>query len=66
MVLISLDGGATMMEIDHDLRQVYCEEMRTSDDTLGILLPNEETVSQRLTNPIVTTFIDTEKISFER
>ncbi|XP_030764076.1 ankyrin repeat domain-containing protein 13D isoform X1 [Sitophilus oryzae] len=60
------DDGATMMEIDHDLRQVYCEEMRTSDESLGILLPNEETVSQRLTNPIVTTYIDTDKISFER
>lgn len=54
------------MEIDHDLRQVYCEEMRSSDDTLGVLMPNEETVSQRLTNPIVTTYVDTEKISFER
>lgn len=65
-LLMSIDDGATMMEIDHDLRQVYCEEMRTSDESLGILLPNEETVSQRLTNPIVTTYIDTDKISFER
>ncbi|CAH1135556.1 unnamed protein product [Ceutorhynchus assimilis] len=65
-VFQSQNGGATMMEIDHDLRQVYCEEMRSADDTLGIWLPNEETVSQRLTNPIVTTFVDTEKISFER
>nr|CAI5846460.1 unnamed protein product [Callosobruchus analis] len=60
------DDGATMMEIDHDLQQVYCEQMRTTDDALGILIPNEESVSQRLTTPIVTTYIDTEKISFER
>ncbi|XP_060522044.1 ankyrin repeat domain-containing protein 13D isoform X2 [Cylas formicarius] len=60
------DDGATMMEIDHDLRQVYCEEMRSSDETLGVLLPNEETVSQRLTTPIITTYVDTDKISFER
>ncbi|XP_019761053.1 ankyrin repeat domain-containing protein 13D isoform X2 [Dendroctonus ponderosae] len=60
------NGSATVMEIDHDLRQVYCEEMRSSDDTLGVLMPNEETVSHRLTNPIVTTYVDTEKISFER
>lgn len=55
-----------MMEIDHEIQQCYLEELKTSDETLGVLLPNEETVSQRLTNPIVTTYIDTEKISFER
>lgn len=55
-----------MMEIDHDLQQVYCEQMRTTDDALGILIPNEDSVSQRLTTPIVTTYVDTEKISFER
>ncbi|KAJ8923292.1 hypothetical protein NQ315_001850 [Exocentrus adspersus] len=58
--------GATMMEIDHDLQQVYCEQMRTTDDALGILIPSEDSVSQRLTTPIVTTYVDTEKISFER
>lgn len=61
-----LDDGATMMEIDHDLQQVYCEEMRTTVDALGVLIPTEESVSQRLTTPIVTTYVDTEKISFER
>ncbi|KAG5899028.1 hypothetical protein JTB14_000054 [Gonioctena quinquepunctata] len=60
------NDGATMMEIDHDTQQVYCEQMRTTEDTMGILIPNEESVSQRLTTPIVTTYIDTEKISFER
>ncbi|RZC34199.1 ankyrin repeat domain-containing protein 13D, partial [Asbolus verrucosus] len=60
------NDGATMMEIDHDIQQVYCEEMRTPDVALGILIPNEESVSQRLTTPIVTTYVDTDKISFER
>ncbi|XP_049817825.1 ankyrin repeat domain-containing protein 13D isoform X2 [Aethina tumida] len=60
------NDGATMMEIDHDLQQVYCEQMRAPDEALGILIPHEETVSQRLTTPIVTSFVDTEKISFER
>ncbi|CAG9812412.1 unnamed protein product [Phaedon cochleariae] len=60
------NDGATMMEIDHDLQQVYCEQMRTTEESLGVLIPNEESVSQRLTTPIVTTYIDTEKISFER
>ncbi|KAL1488610.1 hypothetical protein ABEB36_014413 [Hypothenemus hampei] len=60
------NGGATIIEIDHDLQQVYCEEMKSTDETLGVLLPNEDSVSQRLTNPIVTTYVDTDKISFER
>ncbi|XP_057658211.1 ankyrin repeat domain-containing protein 13D isoform X1 [Diorhabda carinulata] len=60
------NDGAVMMEIDHDLQQVYCEQMKTTEDSLSILMPNEESVSQRLTTPIVTTYIDTEKISFER
>lgn len=60
------NDGAMMMEIDHDLQQVYCEQMRTSDEAVGILIPNEDSVSQRLTTPIVTTYVDTEKISFER
>jgi hypothetical protein len=55
-----------MMEIDHDIQQVYCEQMKTPDEALGILVPNEESVSQRLTTPIVTTYVDTDKISFER
>ncbi|XP_063904695.1 ankyrin repeat domain-containing protein 13D isoform X2 [Zophobas morio] len=58
--------GATMMEINHDIKQVYCEEMKTPDEALGILIPNEESVCQRLTTPIVTTYVDTDKISFER
>ncbi|KAJ8959065.1 hypothetical protein NQ318_022321 [Aromia moschata] len=60
------NDGATMMEIDHDLHQVYSEQMKAVDDGLGILIPSEDSVSQRLTTPIVTTYVDTEKISFER
>lgn len=60
--------GATMMEIDHDLRQVFCEQMKVPDMAFpgGALLPTDEALSQRLTTPIVTTYVDTEKISFER
>lgn len=57
---------ATMMEIDHDQQQIYVEEMRHSDDASNVLMPTEESVSQRLTTPIVTTYVDTDKISFER
>ncbi|XP_044272439.1 ankyrin repeat domain-containing protein 13D isoform X1 [Tribolium madens] len=58
--------GATMMEIDHDIQQVYCEEMKAPDEALGVLIPTEDSLSQRLTTPIVTTYVDTDKISFER
>lgn len=55
------------MEIDHENKQVFFEEMRviTTAD-LQILQPNAESVSARLTTPIVTTYVDTDKICFER
>ncbi|XP_014276141.1 ankyrin repeat domain-containing protein 13D isoform X2 [Halyomorpha halys] len=58
---------ATIMEIDHENKQVFFEEMKviTTAD-LQILQPNAESVSARLTTPIVTTYVDTDKICFER
>lgn len=58
---------ATIMEIDHENKKVFFEEMRviTTAD-LQILQPNAESVSARLTTPIVTTYVDTDKICFER
>lgn len=55
-----------MMEIDHDQKKVICEQMKVSANDMSVLLPTEEAVSQRLTSPIVTTYVDTDKISFER
>lgn len=55
-----------MLEIDHDLKQVYCEEMQIHEEAAEVLSANRDAVSQRLTTPIVTTYIDTDKISFER
>lgn len=61
------NDGATMMEVDHDTRKVYVEHMKLiSDDNIQLMEPSEEGVIARLTNPIVTTYIDTDKISFER
>ncbi|XP_041349003.1 ankyrin repeat domain-containing protein 13B-like [Gigantopelta aegis] len=61
-------GTATVMEVDHDQKEVYTEVMRLADVTqpLQTTRPSEEAVAARLTSPIVTTFIDTDKISFER
>ncbi|XP_012533297.1 ankyrin repeat domain-containing protein 13D [Monomorium pharaonis] len=61
------NDGATMMEVDHETRKVYVEHMKLiEDDNIQLMEPSEEGVIARLTNPIVTTYIDTDKISFER
>ncbi|XP_076653675.1 ankyrin repeat domain-containing protein 13D isoform X2 [Halictus rubicundus] len=61
------NDGATMMEVDHETREVYVEHMKLIDiDNMQLMEPPEEGVLARLTNPIVTTYIDTDKISFER
>ncbi|XP_051172828.1 ankyrin repeat domain-containing protein 13D isoform X2 [Leptopilina boulardi] len=61
------DDGATMMEVDHETRKVYVEHMNLiGDENIQLMEPSEEGILARLTNPIVTTYIDTDKISFER
>lgn len=56
-----------MMEVDHETRKVYVEHMKLiGDDNVQLMEPSEEGILARLTNPIVTTYIDTDKISFER
>lgn len=48
--------------------QVYIENMRTltTEQALATMRPHPAMVSHRLTTPIATTYIDTDKISFER
>ncbi|KAG8036043.1 hypothetical protein G9C98_004622 [Cotesia typhae] len=61
------NDGATMMEVDHETRKVYVEHMKLiDDDNVQLMVPSEEGIMARLTNPIVTTYVDTDKISFER
>lgn len=60
-------NGADLYEIDHDTRTVYCEEMKIiSPDELDSYVQSEEQISARLTTPLVLTFVDTDKINFER
>jgi hypothetical protein len=56
------------MEIDHDAHQVFTETIRAlpSQSDASVMQPSEDAVAARLTAPIVTTYIDTEKIMFER
>lgn len=56
-----------MMEVDHETKQVFVEQMKVASPTeLQVIHPSREMVGARLTAPIVTTYIDTDKISFER
>lgn len=59
-----------MMEVDHDLCQTHVEQMQVLPpeylDLAGTLRPSPESLSARLTSPVVATYIDTHKISFER
>ena len=60
--------SAIVMEIDHDARQVFQETMRVLPEPpdISFLRPSDDAVAARITAPIVTTYIDTEKIAFER
>lgn len=61
-------NSANVMEVDHDARQIYVETMQVQPQVpdISMLAPTDDQVAARLTSPIVTTYIDTEKISFER
>ena len=56
------------MEVDHDNQEVYSETIQLQQMPMlaSMLEPTEEEVAARLTSPIMTTFIDTDKIAFER
>lgn len=66
--LFSAVNHATVMEIDHDLEQVYSEhiEILNPPPDVSMMKPSQRMISARLTAPIMTTFLDTEKIAFER
>ncbi|CAL1544586.1 unnamed protein product [Lymnaea stagnalis] len=62
------DNTASIMEVDHDLNEVYQETIRVlplSADP-SVMRPSEEAVAARLTSPANTTYVDTNRISFER
>ena len=56
------------MEVDHDSQEVYQETIRVlppSADS-SVMRPSENAVAARLTSPAATTYVDTDRISFER
>ena len=56
------------MEVDHDQKEVFSETMQLDLESpdVSLMQASSESVAARLTNPIVTTYLDTDKISFER
>lgn len=62
------NNSATLMEVDHDQKEVFSETMQLDLESpdVSIMQASSESVAARLTNPIVTTYLDTDKISFER
>ena len=61
------ENGADLYEIDHDTRTVYCEEMKIlSLEELETYVQSDEQISARLVTPLVLTYLDTDKINFER
>ena len=62
------DNEAVFMEWDHENHQIFSETITipTVHAADPFVLPSEDAVAARLTSPIVTTYVDTEKITFER
>ncbi|CAG2119982.1 unnamed protein product, partial [Medioppia subpectinata] len=69
-IFTGTENGAVFMEVDHDNKQVIVETMKMmsadNEDAIEMLKPSDELVNARLTTPTSTTFIDTDKIHFER
>lgn len=64
------EEGAVFIEVDHDSRSVHVEKMNMSEMSQegqsGLLKPSSEVVRARLTSPMSVTYLDSEKITFER
>lgn len=60
---------AVLLEMDHEAKEVFVEELRTLQEeqvARRLMVPSDDAVVSRLTSPIVHTYVDTGKISFER
>ena len=70
MYIFKDNGGASIIEIDHIARTVYADEIKLDLDDESIddsmYEPNERVIQAKLTSPNMTTYLDIEKIEFER
>ncbi|XP_050535710.1 ankyrin repeat domain-containing protein 13D isoform X2 [Daktulosphaira vitifoliae] len=67
-IFLGQNQSATFLEVDHESHRVYVEEIQMFplEQGLEVMRPSDDTVSSRLSTPIVSFDIDTKKISFER
>ncbi|OQR66407.1 ankyrin repeat domain-containing protein 13B-like [Tropilaelaps mercedesae] len=70
-VLARAATQATLYEVNHDAGQVHAEVMHVSapgDHTqvVNSLRPDPENIAARLCSPVVCTYVDTDKIHFDR
>lgn len=56
-----------MIELDHKHQKVYFDRRSfVAPDDISQVKDVSETLKTRMSNPIVSSYVDTEKISFER
>merc|ERR1719234_1840007 len=65
-IFTGTNTGAKFLEIDHDTRQVYVEEMAAEPDVDNLKFSTPEQVQHRMSTPLIQTFLDTDNISFQR
>ncbi|XP_071848169.1 ankyrin repeat domain-containing protein 13D-like isoform X3 [Apostichopus japonicus] len=61
------DNKFQFIEIDHDAEMAFSEVLEVQPyHDLARMTPSEDAIAARLTSPITTTYIDTDKIEFSR
>lgn len=60
------DDNATMIEIDHEAKEVSVEHLRGFVGDINGIPPPRESITARLNTPVSTNRVDMEKIYFER
>ncbi len=65
---IFLDNGASITELDHLTGSVQTDNIKLADlDAMDSMIePSSDTIRSKLTSPNITTYLDIEKIEFER
>lgn len=64
------NGSATLIEIDHLKKTYHMDKMNTMDsdceETSDLYEPDDSTVQSKLASPNIVTYLDIDKIEFER
>lgn len=71
LFLLSSDPhGAQFIVIDHEAQVVFIEDIpdynEVVNDNVDSFTPTQDAIATRLTSPVAVTYVDVEKITFER